>query len=179
MLAAAIELGECPLAGRYLELIDQGLTSGTDLTVNIHFFVHTLLIAGEVRRAERAAELAHARAGGRLREMHSALAMAEVRAQGGPAQWAEAERWYDQAIALAETLGVKSVLAMARLGAGALAAARGAAAASVRHLQQALTLTRELGLRHFEPRIERLLAEVRAPADSRPRPDAAMHDTSV
>jgi class 3 adenylate cyclase/tetratricopeptide (TPR) repeat protein len=178
-LAAVVELGESPLAGRYLDLIDQGLTSGTDLTVNIHFFVHTLLVAGEARRAERAAELAHARAGGRLREMHSALAMAEVRAQGGPVQWADAERWYDHAIALAEALGVNSVLAMARLGAGALAVARGASAAGARHLQQALTLARDLGLRHFEPRIERLLAEVQTPAPTEPRPDAAIHDPNI
>jgi class 3 adenylate cyclase/tetratricopeptide (TPR) repeat protein len=179
VLAATVELGELPNAGRYLELIDQGLTPGSDLTMNIHFFVHTLLITGEVRRAERAAELAHARAGGRLREMHSALAMAEVCAQAGPARWTEAERWYDQAIALAETLGVNSVLAIARLGAGALAATRGATAASVRHLQQALTLSRDLGLRHFEPRIEGLLAEVQAPAASAPRAGSAVQGTSV
>jgi len=178
-LAAVIELGESPLAGRYLDLIDQGLTSGTDLSVNIHFLVHTLLIAGDVRRAERAAELAHARAGGRLREMHSALAMAEVRAQGGPTQWADAERFYDQAIALAETLGVNSVLAMARLGAGALAAVRGASDASLRHLQQALALTRDLGLRHFEPRIERLLAEVQTPAVTQRHAGSAMRETNA
>ncbi len=176
VLAAAAELGESPVAGRYLELIDQGLTSGTDLTVNIHFFVHTLLVVGDLRRAARAAELAQARAGGRLREMHSALAMAEVRAQGGAAQWAEAERWYDQASALAEALGVRSVLAMARLGAGALAAARGATVASARHLQHALTLSRDLGLRHFELRIERLLAENQTPAGSAAA--TVLHDTS-
>jgi tetratricopeptide (TPR) repeat protein len=178
-LAAAIELGESPLAGRYLDLIDQSLTSGTDLTVNIHFFVHTLLIAGEVRRADRAAELAHARAGGRLREMHSALAMAEVRAQGGPAQWTDAERWYEQAIALAEALGVNSVLATARLGAGALAAARGNSAASARHLQQALILARDLDLRHLEPRIKRLLAQVQTQAASRPHDSSPMRDTGI
>jgi len=178
-LAAATELGEAPSAGRYLDLIDQGLTSGTDLTVSIHFFVHTLLVAGEVRRAERAAELAQARAGGRLREMHSALAMADVRAQGGPAQRAEAEGWYDQAIALAEILGIHSVQAMARLGAGALAAARGAPAVGARHLQQALTLARDLDLRHFEPRIQRLLAAVQAPPTGHPGAAAGLQDNSV
>jgi class 3 adenylate cyclase len=176
-LAAAIELGELPNAVRDLELVDHALTPGNDLTLNIHFFVHTLLIAGEVQRAERAAELAHARAGGRLREMHSALAMADVRAQGGPARWADAERWYDQAIALAETLGVNSVLAMARLGLGALAAARGAAATGARQLQQALALVRALGLRHFEPRLERLLADVQTPVPSASPTAAVVDDT--
>jgi tetratricopeptide (TPR) repeat protein len=178
-LAASVELGESPLVGRYLELIDQGLTSGTDLTVNVHVVAHTLLIAGELRRAERTAELAHARAGGRLREMHSALAMADVRAELGTGQWADAERWYAQAIELAEALNVKSVLAMARTGAGTLALARGATAAGQRHLQQALTLCRDLGLHHFEPRIERALAEAQAATPSGTRDGAAMHGTSA
>jgi len=176
VLAAATELGEAPHAGRYVDLIDQGLTSGSDLTVSSHLFVHTLLIAGEVRRAERAAELAEARAGGRLREMHSALAMADVCAQGGPAQRAAAQRWYDQAIALAEILGIRSVQAMAKLGLAALAAAHGASAVGERHLQAALTIVRDLGLRHFEARIQRLLAELEAPAAGGPQTAADLED---
>jgi len=61
-------------------------------------------------------------------------------------------------------------------GAGVLAGARGADAVGTRHLQQALTLSRELGLGHYEHRAEQLLAaaESTAAADN----DAAERLTS-
>jgi len=159
-LAVAVELAEPVAAARYADLVEHAVDDGAELSLNGHIVVAALLAMGDVKRAARVAEAAYAHASGRLREMHSALGMADVRFHLGPDSWAEAQRWYDQSVALAETLGTRAHLAAARLGAGELAAARGATQTALRQLRQARELCRAFNLRHYLARAERALADV-------------------
>jgi tetratricopeptide (TPR) repeat protein len=121
--------------------------------------IAALLATGALRQAEHHAELAYASAGGRLREMVSALALADVRLRHGAARAAEAHGWYERALGLANELGVRSVAAEATLGLGELAGARGDSAAATRLFEEALGIYRRLGFGHYASRAERLLAE--------------------
>jgi len=173
-LSAGLELGERVAASRYVELIDQEAASVSDLALSSHIIVSALLAIDEVQRAERFAARVHERIGGRLRELYSAVALADVLFRVGPTRWAEAERLYTQSIALAETLGTRAMLAAARLGAGELAAARGDASTSAAHLRHALVICHDLGLGRYQPRVEQLLADTEsgtpAHADADPIP---------
>jgi len=68
----------------------------------------------------------------------------------------EAERPFARALALAETIGARSTLAEAALGAAQVAAARGDAQTSTRHLERALAIAREMRLGHYLARAARL-----------------------
>ena len=83
----------------------------------------------------------------------------------GPRQWKEAERWYTRAIALAEAIGARSVLAAAALGAGRLAARQGDRDTSLRLFHQTLAISREVGLGRRRMQAERLLSDVDAAPD--------------
>jgi class 3 adenylate cyclase/tetratricopeptide (TPR) repeat protein len=157
-VSARIELDE-PVPPGLVELLPHESAAEGDFAVTSHLVVEALLALGDLKGAERCARLAHSHAAGRLREMLSALALGDVLLRLGPPHWDEAERAYSQAIGVAETLGARSPLAIARLGAGELALRRGDRAASARHLHQALTLCRDLGLDRYRPRAEHLLAD--------------------
>lgn len=78
----------------------------------------------------------------------------------GAAHWIDAERWYGRALALAQAIGARSSEVAALLGTAELAIARGDRETARRQLELALGHCRELGLRRFQARAERLLAEV-------------------
>jgi len=153
-LATRVELGETMVVPGEADLIEQGLTAGGNLLLNIGIITDTFLALGDLDRAERLARLAQERAAGRLRQLLSAIAMGDVMVRRR--RWDEGQRLYDQAGALAETLGARSALAAARLGTAELAAARGDHATCVAALVQALEISRALGLARYQARGERL-----------------------
>src|SRR6185503_12170201 len=107
-LAARAELGETADSARYMDQIEQGFTMRGDMAWKSSVAVDAFLAFGEVERARRFAEIAHAHAGGRLREAWSAAALGRVTLRSGPAHWDEAARWYARATELAEVLGLRS-----------------------------------------------------------------------
>ena len=153
------ELG-LPLAAAPAELVSSEPKREGDFAMMSQVISEALLALGDLERAEQIARYAYEHAAGRLREMLSALALGNVLLRLGSPHLSEAEHVYDQAITLAETLGARLPLTIAHLGAGELAAARGDPATGARHLRQALTLCRELGLARYQPRAERLLADM-------------------
>src|SRR5262249_59800422 len=76
-----------------------------------------------------------------------------------------ARRCYAEAIAIAEEIGSRSTLAVAWLGQAELAAAQGLEPVG---LERAAALCAELGLRHYQPRLDRLRAAGRASAAGSP-----------
>ena len=159
-LAARLELGEPANVASYVDAIEEGLAQGGNLPLNSRLVIEALLSVGEVARARRVAELANGRGGGRLREVSLAAALGDVMLRLGAAHWIDAERWYGRALALAQAIGARSSEVAALLGTAELAIARGDRETARRQLELALGHCRELGLRRFQARAERLLAEV-------------------
>ena len=159
-LAARVELREPVVAAGYIDLIEQGFIGRGDMALKSILAVEVLAMAGEVQRAKNYAEVAYAHAGGRLREAICAAACGDVMRRLGHDHWEQAADWYTHAISLAETIGSRSTLAAAYLGAGELAAARGDRQSSAAHLQKALELSHALGLARYRLRAERLLEDV-------------------
>jgi hypothetical protein len=114
------------------------------------------LSVGDLLRADRHAGDLRRRASGRLREALAELALGDVCLRQGPARFDEAARAIAQAIGLAEAMGARSVLGAAALSAAELAAARDDRTTSVRRLERAHSICRELRLGRYLPRIERL-----------------------
>jgi tetratricopeptide (TPR) repeat protein len=164
LLGSRLALGEPVALARFVEMIEQQFQAPGDFSTKSHFLVDVLLCAGEVKRARRIAQTAYERAGGRMRDAMSATALGDVLRHLGPEHWREAQRWYDQALALAAAIESRPLLALAALGAAELAAARGDTALAERHGRQALGLCRELGYGRYEARAARVLAEASAPA---------------
>jgi tetratricopeptide (TPR) repeat protein len=165
-LATRVDLGGTFNPSRYLDLLDSGLHIGGNLLLSIGLVVETLLGLGDLERAECFASIAYQNSAGRLRETLSAAALADVTAAHGPGRSAEAERLYDQATALAETLGARSVLAQVAFGLGRLAARRGETRAAEEHLQRAIDLSTALGMRRQARQAEDALAQLGVePAD--------------
>ena len=159
-LAARLELGEPASVAPYVDAIEEGLAQGGTLPLNSRLVIEALLAVGEVARARRVAEIANGRGGGRLREVLIASALGDVMLRLGAAHWVEAERWYTQAVAIAQVIGARSSEVAALLGLAELAIARDDRANARRQLELALGHCRDLGLRRFQTRAERLLAEV-------------------
>jgi hypothetical protein len=141
-------------------LVEHALGAGSHFLMNAPLVVEALLAGGEIQRAERAAELAYSRAGGRLREAASLYALAEVMLARGPTHWDAAARHYTHAIRLAETVGARSTLAYACVGQADLVRRRGGDSAAERDtLRRALADLERLGFIHHARRARRLLAE--------------------
>jgi tetratricopeptide (TPR) repeat protein len=157
-LTAQVSAGETVPPSRYLDLIDQGYAARSDMAVKCYLVAEAFLAVGEVDRARRFAEIAYEHAGGRLRQAWCAAALGDVMLRLGPRHWVEAERWYQQALALAEALGARSALATAALGAGELAVAQGDQEAGRRLFRQALAAAGEIGFMRLKARAEDLLA---------------------
>ena len=171
--AAAHELGDPTASGHYLALLGNDIASEGELSLNAHLISDALVTVGEVARAERYARLAYNRASGRLREMLSALALADALTAREPTHWEEAERCYEQAVGLAEALGARAILAASRLGIARLAAARADREACARHLQQVLPICEALHLARYQTRAEHLIGGLhggRLDAAAAPRP---------
>ena len=156
-LAAGTALGESTVPRRTLELVEQALRDGPDLMSSLHIVIEALIGRGELHLAEQAAQQARQRAGGRFKEMQSALALALVYAQDTGERRGRADRLFAEAITTAEMLRAHTVLAAAHLGAGTLAAVRGAHEESQRHWRKAADVARAAGLRHYELQADRLL----------------------
>ncbi len=164
LAAAAVSLVVCPVlrepGDRYLGLLEHALGAGSHCVMNAPLVVEALLAAGELPRAERAAELAYARAGGRLREALSLYALAEVMLARGPTHWEAAAGHYTRAIRLAEAIGARSGLALARVGRADLVMRRGGDSPAERDtLRRALADLERLGFAHHVRRAQRLLVE--------------------
>jgi class 3 adenylate cyclase/tetratricopeptide (TPR) repeat protein len=159
-LAARLELGEPANAAAYTDAIEEGLAQGGTLPLNSRLVIEALLAVGEVARARRVAEIASGRGGGRLREVAIAAALGDVMLRLGAAHWVEAERWYAQALGVGQAIGARSSEVAALLGLAELAVARGDRETARRQLAVALGHCRELGLRRFQGRAERLLSDV-------------------
>ena len=159
-LASRIELGEPTNVGAYVEAIEDGLAHGGTLPLNSRLVIEALLMAGEVARAKRIVEVTYGRGGGRLREVTTAAARGDVLLRLGPAHWVEAERWYGQALALAQVIGAASTEAAALIGLAEIALHRGDRETAARQLDLALVRCREHDLRRVQRRAERLMAEV-------------------
>ena len=163
-MLARTALGESGFAARYVDLIDEVLASGGTLPLSGRIVVEAFLAIGDLKRARRIADLAYGRGGGRLREAIIAGTLGDVMLRLGAAHWSDAERWYAQALASAQTLGARSTEVAALLGTAELAVARGDREAAVRQLHPALAICRDLGFDRAQARGERLLAESRASA---------------
>lgn len=166
-LATRVELGEPVDAAKHVDSIEQALAGGGNFLLSIGLITDTFLRLGDLARAERFARLAHERAAGRLREMLCTVALGDVVQRSGPERWAEAQRCYDQAIGLAGTLGARSILARALVGAAEIATARGDHATSAAQLRQALAICQDVRLGRYQTRAERLLAQLDAATERR------------
>src|SRR5207249_3410175 len=85
--------------------------------------------------------------GGRLRGVLVSTTLGDVAARLGHAE--EAEGWYRRAMGLAESIGARSGLAIATLGAAELARVAGTRPPSTGQLEQALAIFRALRLEHY------------------------------
>jgi tetratricopeptide (TPR) repeat protein len=155
--AARVQLRERTNVTRFIDLAEQGITAGGNLVYSIGIVIESLLTLGDLSRAELFAQKAHDHAAGRLRDMLTTIPLGDVRSRLGPAHWQQAQQHYEHAIALAEAMRSRSVLAVALVGAGELAEARGDRTARQHYGRRALELCRELEIGHYLPRAERLV----------------------
>jgi hypothetical protein len=156
------ELGESPSADRHLELLENPPLTGIE-TLNCQVICEALLAIDESKRAEQCAERSYRNAGGRLRELGCALALADVLIRLGPARWAEAERWLERAQVLAQAVGSRSGLANVALTRAELARAADDRTTASRYAEQARAGFQALGFTRYAERAARVLAESGAP----------------
>jgi tetratricopeptide (TPR) repeat protein len=149
-LLASRALGRTDNPGRFVDLIAQGSMPSNDLALNSHVVTEALLLAGEVEFAERRAQMAYERSGGRLRELHATLALAAVQLYRGGKHAPDALHSYQHALGLAETLGLRSAIATASSGLAQVELSRGEATQASRLLRRALRLWGELGMSRYE-----------------------------
>jgi class 3 adenylate cyclase len=187
-LAARAALGEPLNFARHAGTIEEGVAQGGNALLTIHVMVETLLGLGEIGWAEKLARLAAERAAGRLRVIFAALALGEVATRRGPAQWAEADRSFARALALADAIGLRSARALALIGRGRLALARNQLDDARTACRSARDLCAALGLHRYERIAETLLSQsdsghpapaARAPKPARRRCSGAARPTSV
>ena len=155
--------------GEGLGLLEQGVAQSRELGVHAYLPAWTtnlaegLLADGQLARARATVEeaLALARAGGE--RGHEAAALAppgRVAAQAGPAGAAEALEHLDAARRLAETLGLRPLVAASHLDAAGVLAGAGEAERAAEHRAAADRLTGELGLRPWHDGPETEVAEL-------------------
>ncbi len=161
-ILARQELDEAASGDRHLELLENPPLTGIE-TLNCQTICEALLAIGDLKRAEQCAERSYQNAGGRLRELGCALALADVLTRIGPARWADAERWLERAHTLAQAIPLRSGLAATSLGRAELAQAAGNTEAAMRHAEVARAAYAALGFTRYEGRAERLLAELGVP----------------
>src|SRR5262249_17480524 len=136
-LATRVEMGETEVLTRDIDVLERGIAAGGNLLLNIGVITDTFMALGDLERAERLARLAQERAAGRFRQTLSRGALGDVLLRLGPSRWDEAQRCYDHAIDLAETLGSRSTCAAVHLGIAELAARRGDHSTCARELRHA------------------------------------------
>jgi DNA-binding NtrC family response regulator/tetratricopeptide (TPR) repeat protein len=105
--------------------------------------------------ATRALDTARRR-GERGEEAWALLLLGDTAARRDPADIEGARAWYEQAIALGEELGMRPLVARARLAAGALERRAGRVADARRHLGIAAAEARAMGIAAWQTRAEEL-----------------------
>jgi class 3 adenylate cyclase/tetratricopeptide (TPR) repeat protein len=157
-LAARAELGQPGDAERYLALLDEGLGTAGTVQHNFRFVADALAAVGDRERAARFAASLHAHPAnvGRLRQTYVGVAVGEVMLELDRLD--EAHRAFMQAIALAETIGARSGLALALVGAADVAARRGDDVERDRLLSRTLEPARTLRLGRVLARAARISA---------------------
>jgi class 3 adenylate cyclase/tetratricopeptide (TPR) repeat protein len=160
LVLAREELGEAPPAnaGELLEM--EGLNP-SDLAIKSHLVTEALIAIGDLRLAERLADLGYRYAGGRLRELWATLALGELKSRLGPTARKEAEEWLRRARALAAEIGSSWGLAATSLAAAQASFERGDRRAGVELSERALDAAREIGFVRLAQRAERLLDKCR------------------
>jgi len=161
--AARVALGEPVNVARAVETIEEGVTLGGNALLSIHVIVEALLILGEVGRAEKLARLAESRAAGRLRALFATLALSEALVHRGPSQWAEAERCYARAFALAEAIGTRSARALVLLGRGELALTHNDVERARADWRAAHDLSAAVGMTRYQHMAAQLLVHTETP----------------
>ncbi len=159
VLAARAAVGESINFARHAEAIEAGITQGGNALLTVHLVVETLLGLGDIAWAEKLARVAEERAAGRLRIIFAALALGEAAARRGPSQWAEAERSFARALALADAIGLRSARALALIGRGRLALARSQPDEARSAWRSARDLCATLGVTRYERLAAHLLSE--------------------
>jgi hypothetical protein len=134
-------------------------TNPADFALKSDLVCEALIALGDLRRAELLADLAYRYAGGRLREVWAALALARVKRLLGPAARKEAEDWTSRALALASEIGSRWGLAAANIAAAELAADRGDQSGRAEHAERAVTLANEIGLSRIAERAAQIRNE--------------------
>src|SRR5439155_381057 len=132
-----------------------------------------LALADDLDAAERSAVETYELAGripNRTVRSMTASALAQIHLMRG--EYAEAKRWAEESLEIAEAIAnlgalpaaaavairARSVLAIATLGTAELAAAAGTHPPGARQLEQALAVVRALRLERYRPRLERVIA---------------------
>ena len=160
---ARLALDEPVGAERHLELLENPPLTGIE-TLHCQVICEALLAIDEPKLAEQCAERSYRGAGGRLRELNCALALADVQARLGPARWADAARWLERAHVLANAVGSRSGLAATSLGRATLAHVAGDAESALRHAEVARAAYEALGFSRDAGKAERILADLGAPS---------------
>jgi class 3 adenylate cyclase/tetratricopeptide (TPR) repeat protein len=148
-LVAALEHGEAAPVERYLAPIDHGLAAFGVTALSHRFVADALLAVGDRERAARYLGHLRRRPGARLAAAQAALATGRLLAGLEPGDTAGAARAFAEAIAIAEAIGARSLLAAAHLGAASCAVARADPAAARHHIGRSLALSRTLGLERY------------------------------
>ena len=146
-------------------LLERALAAGRE----IHFvYGETLILcqlgttcveAGHLDEAQRHATQALALSrerGERGEEAWALLLSGDVAARRGPATVEDARSWYAQAIALGDELGMRPLVARARLALGALECRVGRIDDARRHLAMAAAESKAMGITAWEKRAEEL-----------------------
>lgn len=170
---ARASLGDCGARADEVDAVQRGLLTSGDLAINMDLIIAALISLGETDRARKLAELATERAGGRLRESRHHLALAEAIHASHDADACRAYSSYTHALALAEEIGARSVIARAHLGLARLATERGDEQAAREHAATALGLCEAIGLEHFAAAARLILVALEPPDDraAAPRPE--------
>jgi class 3 adenylate cyclase len=127
--------------------IESNLATVAGAQQSLRFVVDAFLRAGQRERAEKIAQLVRRRAGGRLRQAQSAVALARVELAGERGDARRAEYFLDEAERVAETIGARSVLASALRTRAALHERHGAADRALAARARAADLAAAIGMR--------------------------------
>jgi class 3 adenylate cyclase/tetratricopeptide (TPR) repeat protein len=168
-LASALGLAYA-LDGRTAEalpLLEQAVEQATQLMhdqpLQLAALSEAYLLAGRLEeagdRAGRALDLARARKE-RGNQAHALRLLGEIAAHGDPPQVKPAEDYYHQALALAEELGMRPLLAHCHLGLGRLYAKTGHPEPARLELTTAIALYRAMDMTFWLPQAEAALAQV-------------------
>lgn len=153
-------------AGRLTEglpLLEKAIAQGVSMSLvydhalRLASLAEGYLLADRLQEGERVAGegLESARAHGqRGNEARIALVLGEIASRRTPLLAAQAEAHYRQALAVAETLGMRPTAARCRLGLGCLLRRAGAADRARAELDQAVGELRAMGMTHWLTRAE-------------------------